>query len=159
MGPASRASAIVRSSLEPEGRSDELWDSLAEAYEFFVRRLVVTLNDFGLLLSEYRALRLCRSAYVPLSTITKSLGVTPAATTDIARRLAGRGLVRRVANPSDRRSTLLAITPKGARLYRQAHARYRSYLGRLNGSLSNEARAELGGRIAEIRRLVAETEP
>jgi DNA-binding MarR family transcriptional regulator len=159
MGPASRASVIVRPSLEPDGGSDELWDSLAETYEFFVRRLVATLNDYGLLLSEYRALRLCRSAYVPLSTITKALGVTPAATTDIARRLVSRGLARRVANPSDRRSTLLAITPKGARLYREAHARYRSYLGRLNRSLSTEAREELAGRIAEMRRLVAGIEP
>jgi DNA-binding MarR family transcriptional regulator len=159
MGAASRASEIVRPAPALDRGSEELWDSLAEAYEIFVRRLVATLNVYGLLLSEYRALRLCRSAYVPLSTITKALGVTPAATTDIARRLVGRGLARRVANPSDHRSTLLAITPKGARLYREAHARYRSYLGRLNRSMSSEARGELARRIAEMRRLVAGIEP
>ena len=120
---------------------------------------MATLNEFGLLLSEYRALRLCRSAFVPLSTITKALGVTPAATTDIARRLVGRGLVRRVPNPSDRRSTLLAITPKGEQRYREARGRYRSYLGQLNRSLSSEAREELEQGLAEIQRLLERIQP
>lgn len=154
-----RALATARSSPRPDRDRDELWESLAETYESFLRRLVGTLNVYGLLLSEYRALRLCRSAFVPLSTITKALGVTPAATTDIARRLVGRGLVRRVPNPSDRRSTLLAITPKGERAYRAARSRYHSYLDQLNRSLSSEAREELERGLAEMRALLERIPP
>jgi DNA-binding MarR family transcriptional regulator len=155
------ARVLVASSPSPRSHRDrdELWDSLAETYETLVRRLVATLNEHDLLLSEYRALRLCRSAFVPLSAITKALGVTPAATTDIARRLTGRGLVRRVPNPSDHRSTLLGITPKGERVYREARGRYRSYLGQLNRSLPSEAREGLERGFTEMLRLLERIQP
>lgn len=159
MTAAGRASVTALSFPRASRDGDELWDSLAKTYESFVRSLVATLNAYGLLLSEFQALRLCRSAFVPFSMITKALGVTPAATTDIARRLEGRGLVRRVPNPSDRRSTLLAITPKGERLYRQARGRYRFYLGQLNRSLSSESHDELERGLAEMQRLLARIQP
>jgi DNA-binding MarR family transcriptional regulator len=159
MRSAGKAVAGVRPLLHSGRAPDELWDSLAETYDAFARRLIALLNGYGLLLSEYRALRLCRSAYVPLSAITRALGVTPAATTDIARRLVSRGLARRVPNPSDRRSTLLTITPQGEAVYREARGRYRSYLGQLNASLSPQAREELERVLVELRKLLGQIEP
>jgi hypothetical protein len=70
--------------------------------------------------------------------------------TDITRLLTGRGVLRCVPYAFDHRSTLLVITPKGERVYREAWGGYRSYFGQLNRSRSSEEREELERGPAEM---------
>ena len=53
---------------------------------------------------------------LPTSTLARSLDVSRAVVTGIVDRLEGQGLVRRQAVPSDRRVTLVALTPVGEAL-------------------------------------------
>ena len=45
--------------------------------------------------------------------LARAIGLKPAATTALVDRLAGKGLVERVADPADRRLVLVQMTPEG----------------------------------------------
>jgi len=53
---------------------------------------------------------------VPLSSLAAATNVTSGGVTRIVDRLQGRGLVRRVPHPTDRRSALVELTPTGSEL-------------------------------------------
>jgi DNA-binding MarR family transcriptional regulator len=79
----------------------------------------------------------------PIVTVGQRLGVSPSTMTGLADRLERGGYARRRRHPTDRRATVLTLTPKG----RRAFAGEKEYYRRLIG----EALAPLG---APMRRLV-----
>jgi len=85
-----------------------------------------------------------------LSWISKTLRIPPATVTNIIDRLEADKLVRRVTHPSDARTTLAVITPRGRRLAASA-------TGDLNASvyeqigLSEEQRYQLTDLLADLR--------
>ncbi len=129
-----------------------MWDGVRELYHLLRGVLQKALGRYGLLLSEYRALALCGQGPVPLKSITRALGVTPAATTDVARRLAHRGLIRLVAHPTDRRSRVAILTRSGRRLLRRARDDQQQVLRDLGVRISPPARRGLQRGVAELRR-------
>jgi DNA-binding MarR family transcriptional regulator len=80
----------------------------------------------------------------------------PTATRLLAR-LEAPGLVERTADPGDRRSSLVAVTPAGETLLAQARTRKDAYLARRLRSLSPEERATLR-RASEILERMLEDE-
>ncbi len=140
-GGAARATG----SVEPP------WDSVRELYRILRGVTQEALNPHGLLLSEYYGLTLCSRGPTPLKSITQALGVTPAATTDLARRLAGRGLIRLAPHPTDRRSRLAILTVPGHRLLRQAMEGQRKALRDLGVKISPPARQGLLRGVMELR--------
>lgn len=77
-------------------------------------------------------------------------------TTRIAARLVEAGLVSRTADPADRRSSLLAITPEGTALLRELRTRKDAFLADRLRRLSPEDRATLD-RAAELLEELLET--
>jgi DNA-binding MarR family transcriptional regulator len=137
------------------GSVEPPWDSVRELYRILRGVTQEALNPRGLLVSEYHALVLCARNPVPLKSITQSLGVTPAATTDLARRLVHRRLIRLVPHPTDRRSRLAILTVSGHRLLGHARDDLRKALRELGVTISPEAREGLLRGVAELRRALA----
>jgi DNA-binding MarR family transcriptional regulator len=80
----------------------------------------------------------------------------PTATRLLAR-LEAPGLVARTADPADRRSSLVAVTPAGASLLAEVRTRKDAYLARRLRALSPEERATLR-RASEILERMLEDE-
>ena len=122
------------------------------ALDDLLRRSVA---GFDLLPAEYRALaRIARNEVDRPITLSRSLGITPAATTDLLDRLEGRGWLRRVPNPGDRRSFLLEITPRGLRKFAAARRAYRTALLRSSGGMTPEGRGALLRGLVEFQRVL-----
>ena len=85
-----------------------------------------------------------------LSWISKTLRVPPATVTNLIDRLEQDKLVRRVAHPSDARTTLAVITPRGRRLVRGAIEDLNASVYQQIG-LSEPQRKQLTDLLAELR--------
>lgn len=85
-----------------------------------------------------------------LSWISKTLRIPPATVTNLIDRLEADGLVRRVAHPSDARTTLAEITPRGRRLATEATADLNATVYEQIG-LTLDKRTKLVDLLAELR--------
>ena len=119
------------------------------AYQLAGRLIGHELTDVGIPVEDYplytalvhheqmTPTHLARHLGLPLSTVIFRTG-----------KLIERGDVTRVANPLDRRSTLLGLTPRGRQLVEDAHPRFGRVLERIEG--------HLGRPIGEVQIMVAE---
>lgn len=87
-----------------------------------LERVQKVCRQYGLTLSIANVLAIIDGADEPLApcTIQKRLLVTGGAVTQMLDALEQRNLIRRVANPNDRRSVLIEITAEGQRLRRES---------------------------------------
>jgi len=85
-----------------------------------------------------------------LSWISKSLRIPPATVTNIMDRLEEEKLVRRVPHPSDARTTLAVITPRGRTVVTDATRELNSTVYERIG-LSEQQRSQLVDLLAELR--------
>jgi DNA-binding MarR family transcriptional regulator len=84
------------------------------------------LRPFGLTFARYETLALLyfsRQGSLPLGKMGARLQVHPTSVTNCVDRLEAQGLLRRVAHPKDRRTTLAEITPEGRRVVQRATPR------------------------------------
>jgi DNA-binding MarR family transcriptional regulator len=97
--------------------------SIMRAQQLLLARLNDALKPFGVTFPRYEALMLLlfsRHGSLPLGKIGERLQVHATSVTNIIDRLETDGLVRRIAHPSDRRTTLAEITPAGRRTAERA---------------------------------------
>jgi DNA-binding MarR family transcriptional regulator len=90
--------------------------SIMRAQQLVLARVEASLRPFGLTFARYEALTLLyftRRGSLPLGKMGDRLMVHPTSITNAIDRLEQQGLVRRVAHPEDRRTTLAEITPTG----------------------------------------------
>src|SRR5271157_4453641 len=74
-----------------------------------------TLAPWDITPAHLRALRMLkRHGTVRLSVLSDHLHIAPRSTTEVVDALESRGLVRRRADPDDRRATLVEVTEQGA---------------------------------------------
>jgi DNA-binding MarR family transcriptional regulator len=85
-----------------------------------------------------------------LSWISKTLRIPPATVTNLIDRLEQDKLIRRVPHPTDARTTLAVITPRGRKLAREATSDLNSSVYEQIG-LSDDQRDHLIGMLAELR--------
>ena len=81
------------------------------------------LRPFDLTFARYEALVLLqfsRKGSLPLGKMGERLMIHPTSVTNIVDRLEGQGFIRRVAHPTDRRTTLAEITDEGRRVVEEA---------------------------------------
>lgn len=83
-------------------------------------RLEAAVRPLGLSLAKAGVLMLLADAPLSLSELAKHEGCVRSNITQLVDRLERDGLVRRRADPRDRRSTLAALTPLGKRLHARA---------------------------------------
>ncbi len=149
--------AVVSNRARGPVGADPTWETVREIYRTLRRVTQRALTPHELLLSEYHALVLCERGPVPLKSITETLGVTPAATTDIVRRLGDRRLLRFSSDSRDRRSRIANLTSEGRRRLAKARAAHTAALRTLGVRISPEARRGLRQGLAELNRALAES--
>ena len=116
-----------------------------EAYRLFLKlhRLFQELNreefrPFDLSTPQYAILFHASEAGVPLSQICQAILADNSNLTRLVDRLESRGLVRRAADPHDRRVTLVQLTPEGKALIDELRPRHRAYVEERMSHLSPE---------------------
>jgi DNA-binding MarR family transcriptional regulator len=90
--------------------------SIMRAQQILLGEIDSILRPFGLSFARYEALVLLvfsRRGALPMSKMGERLMVHPTSVTNAVDRLEADGLVRRVAHPTDRRTTLVEITDEG----------------------------------------------
>jgi DNA-binding MarR family transcriptional regulator len=93
--------------------------SIMRVHQLLLARVDEVLGPLGLTFARFEVLmllRFSRSGRLPLGKIGRRLQVHPASVTNAIDRLEARGLVTRDEHPTDRRTTLAAITPAGRAL-------------------------------------------
>lgn len=93
-------------------------ESLSDSFRAVSRRLRIqsqkALAPWDVTPGQARALGvLSRHGPVRLGTLSEHLRIAPRSATEVADALEMRGLVERRADPTDRRATLIALTPRG----------------------------------------------
>ncbi|MGA7923718.1 MAG: MarR family transcriptional regulator, partial [Thermoplasmata archaeon] len=130
------------------------WPNLREAYFLLRERWSRNFEQLGLSFSDYVVLDLCARGLARASDVARAIGITAAGATDVIDRLEGRRLVRRVADPKDRRAVHIRLTAAGQRLYRAARLSNRATKKGLDDAMSvAERRALTSGLIALTRAL------
>ena len=131
-------------------------ESLADAFGAVARQLreksAETLAPWGITPAHLRALRtLSRHGTMRLSELSDHLQIAPRTATEVADALQARDLVRRRADPGDRRATLVEVTEPGASVLAEVRATRGTEAGRIFGRLSPAERAELARILSKLR--------
>ena len=77
--------------------------------------------------------------------------ITKGTLTGVVDRLAARGLVERMASPTDGRSTLVRLTERGERVFREVFEPHLAFLAPAFESLPESGRKELELRLRQLR--------
>lgn len=133
---------------------------LAHSLRLAVGRLARRLRQRtlgGLTPSQLSVLAtLSRHARVTLGELAETEGVAAASISGIVARLVDKGLVGRVPNPEDGRSTLVAMTWRGREVLERGRGERTAYLAERLDRLEPEERRVLVAAIAILDRIGAE---
>jgi DNA-binding MarR family transcriptional regulator len=146
-----------RHEAAPAGSADLAGDeSLADAFGAVSRQLheksAETLAPWDITPAHLRALRtLARHGTMRLSELSDHLQIAPRTATEVVDALQARDLVRRRADPRDRRATLVEVTEYGASILAEIRATRGTEAGRIFGRLSPADRADLARILNELR--------
>lgn len=130
-------------------------DLLMMAARALRRRSSAALGEYDVTPSQARALHaVAETSGLRLSALAERLRIAPRSATEVVDALEERGLVRREADPDDRRATSVVLTPEGRRLQEVvAEVRMREF-DRLIGQLSAVDRADLDRLLGQLIALV-----
>ena len=131
-------------------------DALSEAFWAVARQLrersQETLAPWDITPAHLRALRtLRRHGTMRLSELSDHLHIAPRSTTEVVDALEARDLVRRLADPGDRRATLVEVTERGTDVLAAIRDTRGNEAVRVFGRLSPSDRAELARLLAQLR--------
>jgi len=131
-------------------------ESLADAFGAVARRLreksAETLAPWDIAPAHLRALRtLARHGTMRLSELSDHLQIAPRTATEVVDALQSRDLVRRLADPGDRRATLVEVTENGAGTLAEIRAARGTEAGRVFGRLGPAERDELARILSKLR--------
>ena len=131
-------------------------ESLADAFGAVARQLreksAETLAPWDITPAHLRALRtLSRHGTMRLSELSDHLQIAPRTVTEVVDALQARDLVRRRADPGDRRATLVEVTGHGASVLADIRAARGPEAGRIFGRLDPADRAELARILSKLR--------
>jgi DNA-binding MarR family transcriptional regulator len=136
--------------------SDDTTGQLAELFLRAARRMrrnqADRLAPLGLTPAQSRALRVIARDEAPLRMVDLAarLEVVPRSVTTVVDALEAAGLVRRAADPANRRSTLIMLTPAGYAVRARLHEARRQAAEDLFAPLSTRQREALRDLLAEL---------
>jgi DNA-binding MarR family transcriptional regulator len=139
---------------EPEAASGmAVFTAILRSYQLLADEVNRVMRRHDLTFARYEVLTWLATdpeSSLTLSWISKTLRIPPATVTNIIDRLEQDKLLRRVAHPSDARTTLAVITPRGRRVASSATEDLNTSVYRRIG-LSEPQRNELTDLLAELR--------
>jgi DNA-binding MarR family transcriptional regulator len=147
----------ARSGPPDPGSADPTGDeALADAFGAVARQLreksAETLAPWDVTPSHLRALRtLNRHGTMRLSELSDHLQIAPRTATEVVDALQARDLVRRRADPGDRRAILVEVTEHGASILAEIRAARGTEAGRVFGRLTPADRADLARILSQLR--------
>lgn len=138
------------------GPGSDSGESLAEIFWAVARQIrgasQETLAPWDITPAHLRALRtLGYHGAMRLSDLSGRLHIAPRSATEVVDALEARGLVRRRADPGDRRATLVEVTEHGADVMAAIRAARGTDAERLFGRLSPADRASLARILGQLR--------
>jgi MarR family transcriptional regulator, 2-MHQ and catechol-resistance regulon repressor len=124
-------------------RALHLWVVLARAFDAVERHSRASIARFGLGTTEFGVLEvLYHKGELPVCEVQRRILVESSSTTYVVDKLCARGLVRRRPSASDRRVTLLGLTPLGRRLIGQIFPRHATAMRRAVAALPVRAQLQ-----------------
>jgi DNA-binding MarR family transcriptional regulator len=139
---------------EPEAASGmAVFTAILRSYQLLNDQVNGVMKRHGVSFAQYEVLTWLATdpeSARTLSWISKTLRFPPATVTDIIDRLEKEKLVRREPHPSDARTTLAVITPRGRRVAMDATEDLNASVYERVG-LSEQQRDQLIGLLAELR--------
>jgi DNA-binding MarR family transcriptional regulator len=144
---------VTQDSEAAAQRGDE---SLSESFWSVARRLretsQETLAPWDITPAQLRALRtLSRHGTMRLSVLSVHLHIAPRSATEVVDALESRDLVRRQADPADRRATLVGLTEHGTEILAAVRAARGSESERVFDRLSRAERDDLARILRKLR--------
>jgi DNA-binding MarR family transcriptional regulator len=130
--------------------------SVMRADQIFMNQANAILRPLGLTMARVEVLGILNGfGAAPLGVIAQHMWITPATVTSNVDRLEAAGLCRRRPHPTDARTTLAEITPKGRRVFERAVEAMKTKVFAAV-ALSDEEAQQLVDLIAKIRTSVGD---
>ena len=130
-----------------------MYTAILRSYQLLNDQVNDVMRNHDLTFARYQVLAWLATdpeSALTLSWISKTLRIPPATVTNIIDRLEDEKLVRRLPHPSDARTTLAVITPRGRRMATEATADLNATVYEPIG-LSERQRGQLVDLLAELR--------
>jgi DNA-binding MarR family transcriptional regulator len=130
-----------------------VYSSVLRSFELLNDQVNRVVRRHGLTWTRYEILTWLATdpeSSLTLSWISKTLRIPPATVTNLIDRLEQDKLIRRVPHPTDARTTLAVITPRGRKVAREATSDINSSVYEQIG-LSEEQRDQLIDMLAQLR--------
>jgi DNA-binding MarR family transcriptional regulator len=137
-------------------RSTQL-DELAEALpqrSSALSRLFLTRSSVCVSRTEVGVLRVLHGGPRRITELAAEERVTQPAITLLVNRLAERGWVERVPDPSDGRAVLVSLTPQGEEVFERLRAEYRALLHEEMASLEDSEVETLAAAVSILDKLI-----
>ena len=133
----------------------DAWESLFRAQHEIFAEISADFDDAGLQHAEYDALLTVTRApqsTVRLREITRNMLISQPSVSRLVDRMVERGLLVKIPDPDDARSSLVRATPEGSRQFRAIAGRHaRSIANRMSDLTDDELRT-LHALTAKLRR-------
>ncbi len=143
--------------LSTAGVRDRQLDEIAEALPqraSALSRLFLTRTSVCVSRTEVGVLRILTSGPRRITELAFEERVSQPAITLLVNRLAERGWVQRVADPSDGRAVLVSLTNAGEQVFAQLRAEYRALLHEEMATLGDREVATLATAVEILDRLI-----
>jgi DNA-binding MarR family transcriptional regulator len=144
-----RESTVASAGEDLRVRLVEEFATFGPAYMRWVKS---RLGEGGISYARMRLLSAlhCKGPQI-MSNLSEGLGVTPRNVTALVDALEEEGLVRRQPHPTDRRATVIELTPRGAKACRGMYDEHREAASELFADLSEEEQRELIRLLGSLR--------
>jgi MarR family 2-MHQ and catechol resistance regulon transcriptional repressor len=142
---------------EVRGQKDSsgthLWLVLAKAYRALREHAERSLDGFDMCLSDFAILEtLLNRGPQPVNTVGQRIKLTSGSVTTAVDRLEERGLVQRSHDPTDRRSRVVSLTPKGNKCIGEVFGHHKSTMDRAADGLTKSERTTLINLVKKVGR-------
>jgi MarR family 2-MHQ and catechol resistance regulon transcriptional repressor len=139
--------------MEMDSSGIHLWLVLMKAYRTLGRHARRSVEPSGLGPSDFAILELLlHRGQQPVNAIGRRIDLTSGAITSAVDRLEAQGLVVRTADPEDRRTRFVSLTPKGTARIRKVFGAHKQAMEGVTSSLTKAERETLIHLIKKLGR-------
>ncbi len=138
----------------------KVWLVLMKAHRAMEKRSLESIGGTGMCFTDFAVLEaLLHKGPLAVNQIGPKVGLTSGSTTTAVDRLERRGLVRREADPEDRRSRIVQLTSGGKSLIARVFARHSADIEQVTSRLTAGEREQLVGLLKKLGMAAEEAEP
>ena len=130
-----------------------LWLVLMKAYQALQQRAMHSIAGTGLCFSDFAVLEtLLHKGPLPVNTIGAKIALSSGSSTAAIDPLEKKGLVRRAADPTDRRTRIVHLSEEGKALIRKAFGKHAADIEAVTSSLTSAEQKTLASLLKKLGR-------